>query len=158
MYLGVRKILWLEDGLVGDETDGHVDNVARFVAPGRMLCAVASAKDDPSRDNLLANLARLSTARDARGRAPEIIELPLPAPRAGPERPLALSYLNFYICNDGIILPSFEDPMDEVARGIVADVFPERSVRQIPALTIARGGGGIHCMTQQQPATQETVG
>jgi agmatine deiminase len=151
LYLGVRKIIWLEHGLVDDDTDGHVDNVARFVAPGTAMCAVASHPDDPNRGPLSENRLRLAQARDAQGRALEVVELPLPAPRQGPKGLLPLSYLNFYIANGAVLVPAFDDPMDGAAREIVAAAFPDRHVAQLPALDIVRGGGGIHCITQQQP-------
>lgn len=151
LYLGVRKIVWLSHGLVDDETDGHVDNVARFVAPATAMCAVASDPDDPNREPLSENRRRLAEARDAQGLALEVVELPLPAPRRGPKGLLPLSYLNFYIANGAVVMPAFDDPMDEPAREIVAASFPGRQVAQLPALDIVRGGGGIHCITLQQP-------
>ena len=152
LYLGVRKIVWLPNGLVDDETDGHIDNVARFVGPGRVLCAVASDPDDRNHRILLENLAALEGQTDALGRALEIVELPLPAPRTGPAGQLPLSYLNFYIANGGIVLPAFDAELDEQARETIAALFPDREVVQVAALDIVRGGGGIHCITQQQPA------
>ncbi|MGB8843322.1 MAG: agmatine deiminase family protein, partial [Aliidongia sp.] len=98
------------------------------------------------------NLHRLRAARDAAGRVLDIIELPLPARRDTAAGRLVLTYLNFYIANGAIIAPSFDDPMDEVAAAILAKAFPERRIVQIPALDILEGGGGIHCITQQQPA------
>jgi agmatine deiminase len=152
LYLGVRKIIWLEHGLVDDGTDGHVDKVARFVAPGRVMCAVASDPGDPNSGPLAENLARLKGARDNLGGELEVIELPLPAPRQGPSGPLALSYLDFYIANGGIVMPGFDDLLDEAAREAVARVFLDREVVQVPVLDIAHAGRGIHAITQQQPA------
>lgn len=150
-YLGVRRILWLERGLIDDETDGHVDNVARFVGPGRVLSAVASDHDDPNRTGLVDSRARLAAARDAQGRHLQVVDVPLPAPRRGAKGRLALSYLNFYIANGAVVMPAFDDPMDVPAREIVGACFPDRVVVQVPGFDIARGGGGIHCITQQQP-------
>ncbi len=152
LYLGVRKILWLPNGLVDDETDGHIDNVARFVAPGRVMCAVSSDSSDRNHGPLMENMATLQGQSNAHGRPLEVIELPLPAPRSGQAGQLPLSYLNFYIANGGIVMPAFDDPMDEPARAIIAAEFADRRVVQLPALDIVRGGGGIHCITQQQPA------
>lgn len=151
LYLGVRKILWLPHGLVDDATDGHVDNVARFAGPGRVLCAVATDRAHRNWSPLEENRQRLAGMSDALGRRLELIELPLPRPRQGPNGQLPLSYVNFYIANGGVVIPAFDDPMDEPARRLVADVFPEREVVQVPVLDIVRGGGGIHCITQQQP-------
>src|SRR3546814_8350202 len=107
---------------------------------------------DPNHVILSDNLARLKKARDAGGRTLEIIELPLPreARYLGSER-LSLSYVNFYIANGGIVMPSFDDANDAAARDIVTKAFPDRRVVQVPALDILAGGGGIHCITQQQP-------
>lgn len=151
LHLGVRKILWLEHGLVDDETDGHVDNVACFAAPGRVICAVAADRADRNWSRLEENRQRLADMNDALGRRLEVVELPLPGPRSGTNGQLPMSYVNFYIANGGVVMPAFEDPMDEPARRLVADLFPEREVVQVPALDIVRGGGGIHCITQQQP-------
>ena len=152
-YAGVRQIIWLGQGLVDDETDGHVDNLACFVRPGVVL---ALSTDDPADANygaLQDNLARLHAAKDAAGRDLEVIEVPQPARRMDADgRRLALSYINFYIANGGIVMPSFEDAKDEAAFAIVSQCFPDRKVRQIPLLDIVCGGGGIHCITQQQPA------
>lgn len=151
LHLGVRKILWLEQGLVDDETDGHVDNVAMFAAPGRVLAAVASDRADRNRAPLAENRERLARMRDARGEPLEIVELPLPAPRQGPRGQLAMSYVNLYLANGAAIMPGFDDPQDEPARRIVADLWPKREVVQVPALDIVAGGGGIHCITLAEP-------
>ena len=152
LYLGARRILWLEAGLSGDETDGHIDNVARFVAPGRVVCA---ATDDPAHPDhkTLAECQRLlRLSRDARGRALEV--LPLALPRQRPDDVPAhyvASYVNFYIANGGVVLPSFEDAMDRPARDLLGRLFPGRRVVSVPARDIAVGGGAVHCITQQQP-------
>lgn len=150
-YLGVKKMIWLGQGLEDDMTDGHVDNLACFVRPGVVL---ALDCDDPADGNYAAlkdNLQRLQAARDARGRPLQVISVPQPAPRWQGHSRLALSYINFYIANGAVLMPSFDDPMDATALGIVQEAFPERQVVQIPVLPILAGGGGIHCITQQQP-------
>ena len=147
LYLGVRKIIWLPHGLADDGVDGHVANVARFVAPGRVMCALASDPTDPDADSLAENLARLRGARDGLGRELEVIELPLPTPRRGG----AMSYLGFYLANGGVVMPAFDDPFDDIAREVVAGAFPDRRVVQLPAREIDKGGG-IHAITRQQPA------
>jgi len=153
-YLGVERVIWLGAGLVDDMTDGHVDNLACFVRPGVVL---ALASDDPEDANYAAlqdNLRRLRTARDARGRHLEVITVPQPAPRwQGSER-LSLSYINFYIANGAVLVPAFDDPLDGLARDTIQAALPARQVVQIPVLPILAGGGGIHCITQQQPLAE----
>ncbi|MGF1629579.1 MAG: agmatine deiminase [Kiloniellaceae bacterium] len=151
-YLGVSAFVWLGQGLDKDDTDGHVDNIACFVRPGVVMAVTCDDPADPNHAILGDNLARLKKARDAKGRAPEIIELPLPRePRHLDGQRLALSYVNFYIANGGIVMPSFDDANDAQACEIVSKAFPDRQVVQVPALDILAGGGGIHCITQQQP-------
>ena len=156
LHLGVRKILWLPHGLVDDETDGHVDNVACFADSARVICAVASERSDPNWTPLNENRARLAAMSDASGRRLELIDLPLPKPRSAAKGQLPLSYVNFYIANGGLVMPAFDDPMDEAARRILTDALPAREVVQVPALAIVQGGGGIHCITQQQPRAEAT--
>jgi len=151
-HLGVRQVIWLGQGFEDDETDGHVDNLACFVRPGVVLALSTDDPDDGNYAALQDNLARLRAAKDAAGRRLEIIEVPQPTPRTGEDgRRLALSYVNFYIANGGVVMPSFEDAKDEAAYAIVARCFPDRDVRRVPLLDIVCGGGGIHCITQQQP-------
>jgi len=154
LYTGARRILWLGDGFSDDETDGHVDNIACFVAPGRVLVGVPSSRSLPDYKPVTEAIRRLRGARDAEGRAMEVIEVEQPA-RVRFDwrgRPLQASYVNFYLPNDGVIMPSFDDPNDEKARAVLADCFPGRDLLQIDALDIVEGGGGIHCITQQEPA------
>jgi agmatine deiminase len=152
-WLGATTVVWLGEGLENDHTDGHIDDIACFVRPGVVLAAVCDDPTDANHGPLTDNLARLRAARDARGRALEIIEMPLPGRRelAGVGR-LASSYVNFYITNGGIVAPSFEDPNDAVAEAILRAAFPDRRVVMVPCLPIIAGGGSIHCITQQQPA------
>jgi agmatine deiminase len=150
-WLGVRTIVWLGEGLENDHTDGHVDDIACFIRPGMIVAATCADPADANRAILEDNLRRLRRARDAHGRPFEIIELPLPARRDGVDGRLALTYVNFYLANGALIAPSFDDPMDAVAARILAEACPDRRLAQIPALDILEGGGGIHCITQQQP-------
>jgi len=152
LHLGARRIVWLGEGLLDDETDGHVDNIACFVAPNTVLALAPGDPDDANHRPLADNLARLRSARGAFGRPIEVIELPQPAPKEWNGKRVPLSYLNFYIANGAVVMPSFDDPADGPAREIVARLFPERSVVQVDARAILRGGGGIHCITCQQPA------
>lgn len=151
-YLGVEAFVWLGQGLDKDETDGHVDNIACFVRPGVVMAVTCDDPADPNHAILADNLARLRKAKDARGRALEIVELPLPreARYLRGER-LALSYVNYYIANGGVVMPAFGDAHDALAREIVGKAFPERRIAQVPAGDVLVGGGGIHCITQQQP-------
>lgn len=152
-HLGARKVIWLGEGLTDDETDGHVDNIACFAGPGRVLLASCADPADPDYAILADNRERLEAARDAQGRPLEILDLPLPErpphPKGGR---LPASYLNFYLANGAVIAPAFNDPNDNKAAEILARAFPDRQVVQIRADDLIYGGGGIHCITQQQPA------
>jgi agmatine deiminase len=154
-WLGVSTVIWLGEGLENDHTDGHVDDITCFVRPGVVMTATCDASDAYNYRVLQDNLRRLRAARDAQGRELEIIELPLPARRDTSAGRLVLTYLNFYIANGAIVAPSFDDPMDAIAAGILAKAFPDRHIVQVPALDILEGGGGIHCITQQQPAGRQ---
>ncbi len=151
-HLGISTVIWLGEGYQDDETDGHIDEIALFVKPGVVM---AITTDDPGDANFKAfqdNLDRLKRARDAQGRELEVIPVRQPARRDENGVRLTLSYTNLYIANGGIVMPAFEDPADDEAFRVVRRAFPDREVVQIPALDIVRGGGGIHCITQQQPA------
>ncbi len=150
--LGVERLIWLERGLADDDTDGHVDELACFVAPGVVLAMVGSDPGDCDYPVLRDNLAVLRAARDARGRSLEVVTVE--QPRAAFKRGLRLSqsYVNFYLANGAVIMPAFEDPpRDDAARGTLAELFPERRIVQLPGRDLAYGGGNIHCITQQQP-------
>ena len=150
-YLGIKKTIWLGHGCAGDDTHGHVDDIARFVAPGKVVLAFES---DPSEDNHVAsldNLKRLEAATDAAGRKLEVIKLPMPRPVwCGDER-LPASYANFYIANKTVLVPTFNDEADRTALNILADLFPTRKVVGIHAVDLVLGQGTLHCLTQQQP-------
>ncbi len=151
-YAGVESFVWLGEGLDKDETDGHVDNIACFVRPGVVMAVTCDDPADRNHAILKDNLARLAKARDAKGRALEVVELPLPRePRYLDGQRLALSYVNYYIANGGVVMPSFGDANDAQAFDIVSKAFPERKVVQVEVGAILVGGGGIHCITQQQP-------
>lgn len=152
VHLGIKKVIWLGHGLEDDETDGHVDNLACFVRPGVVLALTSNDPLDGNYAALTDNLERLRAARDAKGRELEVIEIAQPA-RGDADNGARLpkSYINFYIANGGVIMPSFEDGRDRAAFDIIERCFPDHKVRQLPALDIVQGGGGIHCITQQQP-------
>jgi agmatine deiminase len=153
VFLGVRRIVWLGEGLADDETDGHVDNLACFAGSNRVLVHAPRDTESANYHVMRDNIARLKAARGADGREFEIIELPEPEPRDRFDgRRLEMSYVNFYYANYGIVMPSFNDPADAIAASIMAKAFPDRRIAQVPASDIVQGGGGIHCITQQQPA------
>ncbi|HET8729091.1 MAG TPA: agmatine deiminase family protein, partial [Alphaproteobacteria bacterium] len=152
-YLGVEKVIWLGRGLEDDETDGHIDEVACFARPGAVLMMTTANKADGNYEIMQENLERLRAATDAKGRPIEVIELPQPARRDYPNGGrITLSYVNFYMPNGGIVMPAFDVAEDRAAFRILRETFPDRKVVQVPASDIVWGGGGIHCITQQQPA------
>lgn len=153
-FLGCEKVIWLGRGLIDDETDGHVDELACFVRPGAVLALTRHDPSDPDYPAVQDNLERLACATDARGRSLEIIDIEAAPPVYHRNVRLSLSYVNLYIANGGVVMPAFDEPdHDAAAREVVARAFPDREVVQVPALDIFCGGGGIHCITQQQPAT-----
>lgn len=153
LFTGARRIVWLGDGFSDDETDGHIDNIACFAAPGRVLVGIPTSKSDPDYGPTMELMRKLKAARDAHGRAFEIVEIAQPkiARTDWGGWPLAASYINFYLPGGGVVMPAFDDPHDERARAALADCFPGRDILQIDALDIVQGGGGIHCITQQEP-------
>ena len=154
LFTGARRIIWLGEGFSDEETDGHVDNIACFAAPGRVIVGVPSSRGHPDYEAVVEAIRRLGEARDAEGRALEVIEIAQPQKSRTDwrGRPLAASYVNFYLTNGGLVMPAFDDPHDERARDALAACFPGRDILQIDALDIVEGGGGIHCITQQEPA------
>jgi agmatine deiminase len=154
-YLGARKVIWLGDGFSDLETDGHVDNIACFAGPGRVVVGVPQSKSHPDHAPVQEALRRLRESTDARGRPFEIVELPQPKKlrQQWNGSVLEASYVNFYLPNGAIVMPAFDDANDEPARAVLADCFPGRDIMQIAALDIVEGGGGIHCITQQEPLT-----
>ncbi|GAC1538427.1 MAG: agmatine deiminase family protein [Myxococcales bacterium] len=150
--LGVRKVLWLGDGIEGDDTHGHVDDLARFT--DARTVAIASEPDprDPNHARLADNRARPAAMTDQDGRPLRVVELPMPAPVLLDGVRLPASYANFYVGNAAVIVPTFNDPHDRLALSILAGLFPGRRVVGIHALDLVWGLGTLHCMTQQQPA------
>ncbi|WP_276353288.1 agmatine deiminase family protein [Cohnella caldifontis] len=153
-YLGIDKVIWLRRGLSGDETDGHVDNVACFAAPGKVILQVC---DDPQDENYAIaqdNLRTLREATDARGRRLEIVPIQQPPYREHEGNRLTLSYLNFYFVNGGIILPVFggeAEETDRLAAQALQAAFPDREIRTVDGMGVIREGGNVHCTTQQMP-------
>jgi agmatine deiminase len=151
-YLGVAKVIWLEHGFDGDVTGGHVDNIACFVRPGVVVVLTCRDSNDANFAGFRDNLARLREARDAAGRELQVIEVEQPSARFGPDgRRLTTSYLNFCLANGAVVLPMFDDSMDNAAHKAVSAAFPDRHAIQIDAGDMVHGGG-IHSITQQQPA------
>lgn len=150
--LGASQVLWLGRGLVNDHTDGHVDNIARFVAPGVVVCMEPRASDDPNRDALDAVRSDLSAMRDARGRRLEVLTLPSPGRILGPEGEIvAASSVNFYIGNRSVVVPTYGSPYDDEIVERLGAIFPGRRAVGVRANAILTGGGAFHCITQQQP-------
>ncbi len=152
LFLGTDKVLWLGEGIAGDDTDGHIDDITRFVGPGRVVTAVQPDTSDPDHAPLAANRERLRSMTDARGRKLEIIELPMPMPltTASGDR-LPASYANFYICNHAVCVPTFGSANDDRALEVLAACFPEREVVGIRSEHLVHGLGTLHCITQQVP-------
>lgn len=152
--LGAERILWLDEGYEGDETGGHVDVVAALAAPGRILHLECSDPHDPNHGIFQRNLAALEGMRDAKDRPLEVIRIPQPSRREVDGRRLSLSYLNFYLPNGAVILPVFADPLDDFVIGLFEKIFPARQIVPFAAGDLFVGGGGIHCVTQQQPRSR----
>jgi agmatine deiminase len=152
--LGISKIIWLKRGWDGDDTDGHVDNVACFARPGVILTQVCHDPADPNYAITQENLATLQAATDAHGKPFKVIAVGQPPARFYQGARLTLSYINFYFVNGGIVMPVFGDDAagtDEDARTVLKEVFPEREIVSVDGAIIARGGGNVHCLTQQVP-------
>ena len=151
-YLGVKKVIWLERGIAGDDTHGHVDDITRFVAPGRVLTAYEDDRSDPNHEPLRENFRKLTRSSDQSGKPLLVSKLPMPAPVVFKEQRLPASYANFYVANAVVLVPVFNDANDRVALNIIADAFPKRQVVGIYCGDFIWGLGALHCMTQQQPA------
>ena len=151
-YLGVTKILWLGDGIVGDDTDGHVDDLTRFVDERTVVTAV---EDDPADENyepLQENLERLRGMTDQDGRPLRVVTLPMPRPLEHDGQRLPASYANFYIANGLVLLPTYDPPRDEQAIATLGGLFPDRDIVGIDCTDLVWGLGAFHCVTQQWPA------
>jgi agmatine deiminase len=151
-YFGVRSVIWLDSGIAGDDTHGHVDDITRFVAPNTVVTMVERNERSENYAALHANLGRLKNARTADGQKLEIAEIPMPRPVAFKGRQLPASYANFYIANGAVLVPVFNDPNDRIALNTLAEVFPTREIVPIYSGDLIWGFGALHCMTQQQPA------
>ncbi|PYV11352.1 MAG: agmatine deiminase, partial [Acidobacteria bacterium] len=151
-YLGVTNVLWLGRGIVGDDTHGHVDDICRFVGPRTV---VLSAEDDPHEPNyrlLEENRERLEVMRLEDGSKIEVVPLPMPAPLYLDGQRLPASYANFYISNQAVLVPTFNDPKDRTVLGTLTELFQGRAVVGIHAVDLVWGLGTLHCLTREQPA------
>ena len=150
--LGARKVLWLGNGLVKDHTDGHVDNLARFVAPGVVACSVGMGETDPNTDVYGETARTLSTLKDARGVALQVSRLPSPGRiETGDGEVVPASHMNFLIANGAVIMPVYEDRASSLALDALQGMFPERRVIGLPSTALLTGGGSFHCISQQEP-------
>jgi agmatine deiminase len=145
--LGIDRLLWLGNGLVGDHTDGHVDNLARFVGEGRLALPVAAGEDDPN-----AHIYADARARTAAFGGIEIVDLPSPGRVEVDGEIAAASYMNFYIGNSVVVVPAYGVANDVAAVDALAALFPDRRAAGVPARGIIAGGGSFHCSSQQLPA------
>ncbi|MFO0914092.1 MAG: agmatine deiminase family protein [Pirellulales bacterium] len=151
-YLGTRHVIWLGGEIEGDDTDGHIDQLARFVGPRRVLASREHRSDDANHGPLEENWRRLQQATDQDGEPLEVWELPMPAAKYYEDRRLPAGYANFYIANGLVVVPSYDDPADDVARDVLQRAFPDRRIVAIPSLDLVWGLGAFHCLSQQQPA------
>jgi agmatine deiminase len=151
-YLGITQTIWLHRGCAGDDTHGHVDDITRFVGPNTILTCVEHNSADENHLPLAENLERLRSAKNIDGRPFEICELPMPSPVLFEGQRLPASYANFYIANDLVLVPTFNDANDRHALNIIASCFPGRDVVGIHAVDLVWGLGTLHCLTQQEPA------
>jgi agmatine deiminase len=153
-YFGVTNVLWLKNGIAGDDTHGHVDDLTRFVDPSTVVTIVEDNPKDANYDALQENLALLKTMKDEGGRPLRVETLPMPAPVYFDGQRLPASYANFYIANKIVLMPTFSDRNDRIALNTLANLCPDREVVGIACRDLVLGLGTLHCMTQQQPSTR----
>lgn len=150
--LGVIQILWLGDGIEGDDTDGHIDDITRFVGPNTVVTVVEEDEDDPNYEPLELNLQRLRTMRLSNGSPLRVLKLPMPSRIVREGQRLPASYANFYVGNSVVLLPAYHDTNDAWAASVLKEAFPERRIAPIDCRELIWGLGAFHCLTQQQPA------
>jgi agmatine deiminase len=151
-FLGLTQVLWLDEGIEGDDTDGHIDDITRFVSPSRILTVVENNRSDPNYAPLKSNAEKLRQMRDQKGDPFEIIELPMPDKRVeGPFGRSPASYANFLIANNCVLVPVYSAPNEAAVLTLFQDAFPDRSIIPIECTALVAGLGSIHCVTQQQP-------
>jgi agmatine deiminase len=150
-YLGVKNIFWLSKGPKGDDTHGHIDDICRFVNRKTLVLVREKNQRDVNYKPLAENWERIGELRLEDGSKPEIVALPMPAPLYFNGSRLPASYANFYICNAAVIMPTFNDPNDRMALGILGEMFRDRPIVGVHAVDLVLGRGSLHCLTQQQP-------
>jgi agmatine deiminase len=150
-YLGVTNVIWLNKGIAGDDTHGHVDDLARFVAADTVVTMIEQDKSDENHESLKENVELLRSAKDQDGKPLRVVTMQLPAPVVIKGQRVPASYANFYIANDVVLVPTFDDPNDRLALNTLAELFPDRKIVGIHCGDFIWGLGAIHCMTQQEP-------
>ncbi|GJL82235.1 MAG: hypothetical protein DHS20C01_18690 [marine bacterium B5-7] len=152
--LGADKVIWLPGNVEEVETDGHVDGIATFVSPAVVLIETADSPDNPWHEIFLANIKGLTDTTDSKGRPIRLVHIPEAEDIDNDNERFCRSYVNSYIINDAVIMPKYGIPADDRVREIYEELFPDRTMVQVSINHIAEGGGGIHCITQQEPAIQ----
>lgn len=151
-YAGAKKVLWLTGGIAGDDTDGHVDELTRFVGPTTVVCALENDPADENYQPLQENYKRLKTLTDAQDRPLEVVPIAMPGPKFFDDQRMPACYMNFYIANGVVLVPTFNDPADAPAIETLGKLFPNRKIIGLDASDLVWGLGAFHCITQQQPA------
>ncbi len=154
-YYHVEKILWVDEGIAGDDTDGHIDDTARFVNPTTIVAVVEENRRDENYAPLQRNLKQLKAMRDTSGNAFRIVELPMPRPISFEGQRVPASYANFLIANGAVLVPTFRDRNDPAALAVLKDLFPERAVIGIDCYDLVWGLGTLHCISQQEPRVRK---
>ena len=157
-YLGITEVIWLGDGIEGDDTDGHIDDITRFVAEETVVTVIEKNKKDPNYLPLKQNYELLQSFNFKNGHSLNIVELPMPPRMEREGQRLPASYANFYITNHSVLLPTFAAPSDQEAQGILEDLFPSRTIVPIDCRELIWGLGAFHCLTQQQPERNSSSG
>jgi agmatine deiminase len=151
-YLGVQSVIWLDSGITGDDTHGHVDDITRFVAPNTVVTMIEPNERSENYAALQVNLGRLKNARTSDGQKLDVVEIPMPRPVVFQGKQLPASYANFYIANGAVLVPVFNDPNDRIALNTLAELFSTHEIVPIYCGDLIWGFGAVHCMTQQQPS------
>jgi agmatine deiminase len=151
-YLGITHVVWLDNGIAGDDTDGHVDDIARFVNPNTVICMVEKDKNDENYSALQSNFKQLTAAKDQSGNPLNVLPIQMPGRVDLADARLPASYANFYIANSVVLVPVFNDPNDRQALEVLRSAFPQKKVIGIDCRALVQGLGAIHCVTQQQPS------